>query len=193
MKYYIEITLIPSIDIPVYFLWEKIYQQIHLALVEAQDKEGKVKIGVSFPEYNAEQHKLGRKLRLFASLANDLKDLTIDKWLSRLMDYVHITTIRGVPEGAQTYGFFKRIQTKSSNARLARRKARRENITVEQALLSMNNHKEQFSNVPYIQMKSQTTGQRYRLMIGYEETEKKSSMKDFTTYGLSSKSSVPIF
>jgi len=193
MKYYIEITLLPAIEIPIYFLWEKVYQQIHLALVEVQDGEGKVHIGASLPEYDAKQHKLGSKLRLLSSSINDLENLKIQKWLSRLTDYIHVSTIRNVPEKIQGYAFFKRIQTKSSNARLARRKAKRDGVSVEEALRVLNKRKEQTSKAPYIRMKSQSTDKRYRLMIGYEEAEQKSNIESFTTYGLSSKTPIPIF
>lgn len=34
MKNYIELTLNPDLETPLYYLWEKLFQQIHLALVE---------------------------------------------------------------------------------------------------------------------------------------------------------------
>jgi len=37
MKWYIDLTLLPESEIPIYFLWEKVYQQLHLALVEQQE------------------------------------------------------------------------------------------------------------------------------------------------------------
>jgi CRISPR-associated endonuclease Csy4 len=193
MKSYLEITLLPSVEIPVYFLWEKVYQQIHLALVEIQDVEGKVKVGSSFPEYDAEQHQLGRKLRLLAESSKELEDLNILKSLSRLTDYVHITRIRDVPKNITDYAFFKRIQTKSSNARLAKRKAKREGISYGQALQILDKHKEQTSKAPYINIKSLSSDKRYRLMIDCVSTEQSCNTKSFSTYGLSAKSCVPIF
>ena len=193
MKFYIEITLLPSVEIPIYFLWEKVYQQIHLALVGIQDAEGKINVGSSFPEYNADQYQLGSKLRLLALSQKDLEGLNIHKWLSCLTDYVHITSIRDVPEHSAGYAFFKRIQTKSSNARLARRKAKRGGMSYDQALLVLNKHKEQISKVPYIHIKSLSSDKRYRLMIACVETKQRGNTESFSTYGLSSKSSVPIF
>ncbi len=193
MKFYIEITLLPNVEIPINFLWEKVYQQIHLALVGIQDAKGKVKIGASFPEYDSDRHQLGSKLRLLALSQKDLEGLTIHKWLSRLTDYVHITSIREVPENSAGYAFFKRIQTKSSNARLARRKAKRGGMSYEQALLVLNKHKEQISKAPYIHIKSLSSDKRYRLMIACVEAKQRGNTESFSTYGLSSKSSVPIF
>ena len=50
MKHYIEITLIDNFDINLFSLWSKVFQQIHLGLVEIQDDQGRVSIGLSFPE-----------------------------------------------------------------------------------------------------------------------------------------------
>ncbi len=193
MKYYIEITLLPSVEIPTYFLWEKVYQQIHLCLVEVQNPEGMVSVGLSFPEYDADQYRLGSKLRLLASSVNDLESLKIHTWLSRLADYVHVTSIRDVPEKIRGHVFFKRTQTKSSNPRLAKRKAKREGTSYELALLALHKRKEQNSKAPYIHIKSLSTDKRYRLMIDCVGTGESSNTASFNTFGLSSKSSVPIF
>ena len=51
MRCYQEITLIPNADINRHFLWSKAFQQIHLGLVETQNAQKRVPIGLSFPEY----------------------------------------------------------------------------------------------------------------------------------------------
>lgn len=51
MKFYQELTLLPQDEINIYFLWSKTFQQIHLGLVEMQDDQKRVPIGLSFPEY----------------------------------------------------------------------------------------------------------------------------------------------
>ena len=71
MKHYVEITLLPTDDIGHYFLWSKIYQQLHLALVELTGGQGG-SVGFSFPEYSAKQPRLGRKLRVFAVTESQL-------------------------------------------------------------------------------------------------------------------------
>lgn len=192
MKYYLDITLRPSVDIPIYFLWEKVYQQLHLALVECQDNN-RVDVGVSFPEFDAGQHQLGSKLRLFSEIRETLETLDIHTFLSRLSEDVHITGIRDVPERLDGYAHFKRIQTKNNNARLARRKARREGISENQALAFFENRKECYSVAPFIQMKSHGSGKRYRLIIDRVETDSLQVWEGFSTYGLSSSSSVPLF
>lgn len=194
MKYYIEITLQPSAEIPLHFLWEKLYQQVHLALVEMQEDDGKVAVGVSFPQYDEKRNQLGSTLRLFGLTIQELEQLDLTKWLSRLMDYVHMTTIRDVPANCR-FSLFKRLQPVKSNAkkiRMAKRKAKRENISIEEAFELLGKHKEEIIKAPFINIKSLSSEQRYRLLIG------KMSSKDycqgkFSTYGLSSVATVPIF
>ncbi len=102
----------------------------------------KVKVGVAFPQYDEQQHQLGCKLRLFAPSCELLEKLNIKQWLSRLTDYVHISSIKNVPEKIDSYVVFKRVQLKTSNARLARRKAKRKGITQQQALAYLQEHHE---------------------------------------------------
>jgi CRISPR-associated endonuclease Csy4 len=193
MKCYIEITLLPSEEIPVYFLWEKVYQQLHLALVEVQGMDNRVNIGVSFPHYDAELYQLGCKLRLFADMAVMLDKLNISKWLSRLKDYVHITSVRFTPTHVNRYAVFKRIQPQISNERLARRKAKRDGITLDQALNHFTGRKKALSRMPFIHIKSQSSGKQYCLFIAKEITQHSESSSKFSTYGLSSTNAIPLF
>lgn len=193
MKCYLDITLLSNADIAVYFLWEKLYQQLHLALVESQDTDGKVSVGVAFPEYDSEKNQLGNKLRIFAPSKEILEGLNINKWLSRMSDYVHITSIQEVPDRVEGYAFFKRIQLKSNNDRLARRKARREGIGFEAAITYYEGRKEAYSRAPFIRIKSLNSGKNYHLMITREVAVTQKADQGFSTYGLSSRSSVPVF
>ena len=193
MKSYMDITLLPDAEIPLSFLWEKVYQQVHLAFADNAGAEGKVKVGVAFPEYyeKPEGHPLGDKLRLVASSAEELASLNIPKWLSRLSGYAVFTGIRNVPDRVK-YAHFKRLRPKGNNERLARRKAKREGISYDDALACFAGRQVKLNNAPYVRMKSLSNTNRFRLMIdcvGTEETR----MKGFDSYGLSAKSSVPIF
>jgi CRISPR-associated endonuclease Csy4 len=192
MNHYLDITLLPDADIGLHFLWEKVYRQIHLGLVEIQDDNGSVPVGVAFPAYDAQQRLLGNKLRLLANSEALLERFNAAQWLSRLSDYVHLTGIRRVPEGIRAYACYARIQPKSSKTRLARRKARREHIDYEQALAALENFSERRADAPYVWMNSQTNGERFCLFIGY--TEKTELIQTgFSAYGLSRESSVPVF
>lgn len=192
MKVYLEITIKPQPEIPLYFLWEKVYQQIHLALVEAQGENGKVSVGISFPGYDACQFQLGCKLRLFALNMEELEKLYINKWLNRLRDYVHVKGIEPVPGKVDGHTCFKHLKLKGNKQKLARRRAKRKSETFEQALAYFDNFKEQSSRLPYINMISQTNGHRFRLFV--EKLTKEQPRKGFfSCYGLSGTTTVPMF
>ncbi|MDR4520340.1 MAG: type I-F CRISPR-associated endoribonuclease Cas6/Csy4, partial [Nitrosomonas sp.] len=138
MRCYQEITLIPNADINRHFLWSKTFQQIHLGLVEMQDDQKRVPIGLSFPEYKMGEKFgiLGSKLRLFAADEAALTRFDVARRLNRLSDYVHCTGIRPVPDAVKGYAVYQREQPKTSKERLARRYAKRHNMDYEAALNS---------------------------------------------------------
>ena len=202
MKYYQEITLIDQAEISSYFIWSKLYTQLHIALAEIKDTNNKVNIGVSFPQYlfekedkNSKVH-LGKKLRLFAQNEADLKKLDFKKWLDRLTDYVHITSIREVPENIKGYAIYKRKQVKTNAERLARHRVKRGDIGFDEAFARYSNVITT-TDLPYIQMLSLSTSdeqdkKRFKLFIE-KRSIGQSESQVFSTYGLSSESSVPEF
>lgn len=192
VKYYIDITLLPSSDVGLYFLWEKIFGQLHLDLTNMLDPDGVGNIGISLPDYNAEKNQIGSRLRLLSYDSTTLEELNISNGLKCFADYVHITGIRDVPSKIKTYARYKRQQPKSSNARLARRKAKRGGIEYADALRLISSHTEEQVRTPYINMNSQSTGRRFRLFI-VQEIMEKSIDEGFSSYGLSSISTVPVF
>ena len=191
MKYYQEITLIPDAEIPPDFLWTKVYAQIHLAFADRENIDHKQIYGVSFPEYADES--MGEKARVFAPEEADLKKLDLKKALRRLSDYVHITSIREVPESkVKGYVKFARYQPDSSIARKARRYAKRHPEVTEKAAFKMLKQREEKNDLPFIQLKSLSTGQTFNLFVKKEE-KKEEGQGGFTTYGLSKGAAVPEF
>ena len=200
MNYYIEVTLMENDQFSPYELWSQLYPQLHLALVEAKNADNKVSIGFSFPQYRFHQDKgvgfIGTKLRLFAESEADLKKLDIRRWLERLEDYVHVTSIREVPNDIKNYAIYKRKQVKTNAQRLARHRVKRGDIGFDEALARYSNVVTT-TNMPYIEMKSLSTSdqqseKRFKLFIEKQSAEK-SATQVFSTYGLSSVSSVPEF
>lgn len=199
MKYYQEITLIDQAEISPYFIWSKFYTQLHIAFAEIKDTSDKVNIGVSFPQYIFKEKTedknvkvdLGKKLRLFAQNEADLTKLDIKKWLDRLTDYVHVTSIREVPENIKSYALYKRKQVKTNAERLARHRVKRGDIGFDEALARYR-HVVTTTDLPFIQMKSLTSDKMFKLFIEKRSIEQ-SETQVFSTYGLSSESSVPEF
>ena len=205
MHYYIELTLIKDSEISPYFIWSKLYTQLHLALVEMQDANAQVPIGVSFPEYKVGESKgkklmlLGSKLRIFAQDEATLSKLNLPKWLARLEDYIHIKSIKPVPENVQNHLLVSRYRPKSNIESVARRIVKRKQITLEQAMEYLNTvdeakklkgYKQNWEPFPYIQLKSLSGKQDFSLCISQTMVDEIKG-GDFSTYGLSSQSTVP--
>ena len=204
MKSYLEITLLPNPEVGVNFLWSKVFQQIHLALVEMQDNQRQVPIGLSFPEYviGEKYSLLGSKLRLFANDEAMLNQFDAVKWLARLSDYVHCTSIRPVPQKIIGYAIYQREQPKTNPERLARRYARRlaerekraeVDADYETALTRYSKRHRQTINSPFIQLKSLSSENNFCLWIKKVPIDVQSSTTQFSSYGLSSISTLPEF
>ena len=209
MKHYLEITLLPNNELNLLNLWSSVFQQIHLGLVEMQDGENTVPIGLSLPEYKMGERFgiLGGKLRLFAPDESALAQFDAVKWLSRLSDYVHCTGIRTVPEKLAGHAIYKRVQPKNNPERLARRYAKRHNLDLDSALNETVNlrgdagYPTEFRycdmpkpelGLPYIRLKSLSGGQSFCLWI--EKTSAAQPMAGgFSCYGLSTSATVPEF
>jgi len=194
MRFYCEISLLPNPEVNLNFLWSKVFQQIHLGLVEMQDNQKRVPIGVSFPEYviGEKYSVLGGKLRLFAQNEITLARFDATKWLNRLSDYVHCTSIRPLPERLKGYAIYQREQPKTSKERLARRYASRHNIDYDTALLRYSEMAYKLIPTPFIRLKSLSSDNTFCLWIK-KTTVAESSGDTFSSYGLSTSASVPEF
>ncbi len=196
MKYYQDITLIPDAETHIGFIWHKVFQQIHIALADNKLPDGSSAIAVSFPEYKKTGFPLGGKLRLFAPTEEQLKQLDVEKWLSRLQDYSHVKPIHSVPEVSE-YACFRRKAVKSPEKKaelLAKHLQKPLEDVVhyrkEQGLLKA-------CDLPYIQMESQkktTTGQKNRFRLFIEQTFSEYPVSGtFDCYGLSKTATIPWF
>lgn len=214
MNYYLEITLLPNYEINLFSLWSKTFQQIHLGLVERQDAQKRVPIGLSFPEYKMGEKfgVLGSKLRLFAADEAALTRFDVVRRLSRLSDYVHCTGIRPVPDSVKGYAVYQREQLKTGRERLARRYAKRHNLDYEIAfngrvelsarhdnatecermLMSYSEMPHKTITTPFIRLKSLSNGNTFCLWIKKADVENHSD-GTFTAYGLSTIATVPEF
>ncbi|GAA5095884.1 type I-F CRISPR-associated endoribonuclease Cas6/Csy4 [Wohlfahrtiimonas larvae] len=193
MKFYIELTLMENKKITMYELWSKIYTQIHLAFVEQKNDVNQICFGVSLPEYRFNEKAnigfLGSKLRIFAKTDEELQVLDLSKWLSRLMDYVHIQSIKPVPDKVDGYAVYQRHQVKGNPQRLARRYAKRHDVSYEEALKIYQSMDLEMTNLPYVQMKSLSKNQMFKLFIEKTVVDSESTEARFTTYGLNAKDS----
>ncbi len=190
MKYYIEMTLLPGVDIGISFLWEKVFDKLHSGLVEIKDSDHRVPIGVSFPDYDMEKNRLGQKLRLFSQDEAMLKKLNAPKLFRYFDDYIHLKRARLVPKTAK-YAIYQRKQEKGK-VQIAKRIEKREGIDFEKALKNPKKCKKRNVDAPFIYVNSQSTGERFKLFI-VRKNGVAGDKKSFSCYALDPKSSVPEF
>lgn len=210
MKYYQDITLLPDADITLGFLWQKVYQQVHIALVEQKVDEQHSDIAVSFPEFRERGFPLGSKLRVLAKEEAQLKKIDLAKHLARLQDYIHLKSIQPVP-ASNSWVAFVRKHIKGQ--------ARRDKDTLEKAVLWSKKSGQSFkeclrqlqmsqpkagSKLPFVWMESQETkannpagSARFPLFIERIDLNEKQE-GFFNCYGLSAEcgaqlTSVPHF
>lgn len=199
--FYRELTCLPGEEISTGFVMSRVMTQVHLALVESQvqdNDQSYSRVGLAFPGYaittvrtGETKVRIGDKLRLFGESEESLDELRLEHWLRRLLDYVHVTSTRQ-PKSIEEFVKFRRIQTKSSAARLARRQTRRSGKPASQIETELATFEERRLELPYIDLGSQSSGRRFRLFVRREESAE-SSLWRFSTYGLSSTTSVPSF
>jgi len=196
MRYYLEINLLKQAEISMYFVWSKVFTQLHLAFVECKDQDDKIPIGISFPDYMFDSEKefgmLGSKIRLFADDKMALIKLDLSKWLNRLQDYLQLSDIQEVPQNmVKEYAVFSRKQIKSNPERLARRRAKKDpSISFQEALKRY--QKSDSTNLPYIQVNSLSSSNSFRLFVERKISETE-NQGYFSCYGLSNNATVPIF
>ena len=198
MRYYQEITLLPSQDISLSFLWRKVFNQIHIGLVEMKDEENHSPIGVSFPEYLSpsdaikynKKMGIGKKLRVFAEDIALLESMNIQKLLNRFLDYVHITGIRPVPDKVKGYAVYRRVHAIKSVPQKARRFAKRNSVSYEEAEARFQSPGKIV--LPFIPMKSVSNSNSFFLFINRDERNQ-STNGSFGLYGLSAETTVPEF
>lgn len=181
MNYYQEITLLPSPEISQYFLWQKIFQPLHMLMVETKSKSQEHWVSVSFPKYTSKG--LGDKLRIFAINEQALDAFGLKNALRKFEDYVHITGIRSVPDSVVGQTVFKRHHSKQKNLSYARRYAKYRNMDIEEAFEHLNQKPKK--SLPFINLKSLSTGQNMRIFIEQIEEPLKTSQEwKFNAYGL---------
>lgn len=169
MEHYQDITLLPDAEANLGFLWQKVFQQVHIALAEHKIGENSSAIALSIPGYHNDKSRkafpLGSQLRLFAS-QEKLEALNVGQWLSRLTDYVHIKSIKPVPNDVKQYACFKRKHLKgvSSTEKKIERKAKhistKFGVDYEECLQELvNKHPPADSELPFITIARNKAGE----------------------------------
>lgn len=184
MDHYVEIRLLPDPEFQETFLMNALFAKLHRALTS----EGKGEIGVSFPRFNKN---LGDTMRLHGKHPA-LERIMQISWLKSFRDHIFVSDILTVPENRQ-HRLVRRLQTKSSVERLYRRSVKKGWLTTEEADNKIKTNSERHCKAPYVQLKSSSTGQRFRLFIVHEKIMNDAMDGTFSSYGLSNTATIPWF
>lgn len=185
--HYVDLTVVPDAETGVAPLMGALYDRLHRALVQQRIDE----LGVSFPQYSVIPRNLGDTLRLHGS-ETGLNSFLGSDWLRGLRDHVRSTGVATAPVGVphRTVG---RRQFKSNVERLRRRRMKRKGETAEQAARAIPDSAAEKPTLPYVHLRSLSTGQPYCLFIELGPLRPEPAEGRFNTYGLGEGSTVPWF
>lgn len=187
MDQYQDIKLLPDPEFSAPMLMNALFAKLHRALVAIDSTE----IGVSFPGVDQKSPRLGDTLRLHGSISA-LKNLQAQDWLRGMRDHVEVAEVAPVPAGSG-YCRVRRVQVKSSAERIRRRYFRRHpGVTESDAQGLIPDSVEKRVNLPYLQLKSDSTDQRFRLFVEHMPQSQPVS-GSFNSYALSTDATVPWF
>jgi CRISPR-associated endonuclease Csy4 len=184
MDHYIEIRILPDPEFSSITLLEALFAKLHRALGALAEGE----IGISFPHAGKT---LGDRLRLHGSKAA-LSKLEAHPWCKGLGDNTEHSGILPIPTPVQ-YRTVRRVQLKSNAERLRRRSVKKGWLSEEEACQRIPYSAEKRSSLPFIRLKSLSTGQFFLLFIEQGPIQSTPTSGVFSAYGLSATATIPWF
>jgi CRISPR-associated endonuclease Csy4 len=187
MDAYIELQLLPDPEFPAAMLMNALFAKLHRGLVA----NGAGRIGISFPDVDKKAGKFGNRLRLHGQ-ASDLEMQMASNWLQGMRDHISLMAMQPVPENAK-HRIVRRVQAQSSPERLRRRIIKRKGLSADEARQAIPDSTAVRLNLPYLEVSSHSTQQKFRLFIEHLPLQTTSSQGTFSAYGLSNDASIPWF
>lgn len=189
MDHYLDICLRPDPDFPAAILMGALYSKLHRALHDLNADD----IGVSFPDHKtgARARTPGDRLRLHGRQAR-LEQLMAMTWLTGMRDHVMLEAIQSVPTEAK-YRVVRRRQFNTGSPSRAKRYAQRHSIEFEEAQRLMETPAARQITLPFVQVSSRSSGQRFALFIEHGQPQLQPVPGCFNHYGLSREATVPWF
>ena len=188
--HYIDITLLPDPEFSQPHLLGALVAKLHRALVQGQTTD----IGVSYPQHIGQpltKRTLGSVLRLHGT-PHALQRLMEQDWLKGMRDHTQASELRPAPTDAQHRTVHRR-QFKTNVDRLRRRRMQRKGETAEQAAAAIPNTVERRPDLPFVQLRSTSTGQPFYLFVDHGPLLPAAVTGAFNTYGLGQEASIPWF
>jgi CRISPR-associated endonuclease Csy4 len=187
MDHYLEIRLLPDPEFKGTVLMNALFAKLHRALYDLNSAS----IGISFPGFDPRRPSLGDRLRLHGTYG-ELQRLMEMQWLTGMRDHSHLHGPVSVPDKV-SHRMVRRVQVKSSPERLRRRLAKRKGLSMEDACRAIPQQMAVRLDLPYVTIKSRSTGQDFRLFIDQSPPVEQATNGTFNHYGLSSTATVPWF
>lgn len=184
MEFYFQLQMIPQQELPAEILMADAFLLIHKAVAKLEENS----IGVSFPRFD---RTLGDLIRLHGSKAS-LEGLYHELIRCKIDDYTKLSQLLAVPSRCE-HRCVKRVQVKSSSERLRRRSLKKGWLTEENALVAIPEEREKRTHLPFLKMRSCSSRHPFRLFIEHGPILYEPLLGPFSSYGLSSKSTVPWF
>jgi CRISPR-associated endonuclease Csy4 len=184
VDYFVNIDLLNLQEFKQTTIMSLLVGRLHSALSEWKTSS----IGISFP---SAQINLGTRLRIHGS-KQDLENLFSKDWLRPINDFIVISQLLPVPVNCR-YKVVKRVQSKSNPERIYRRSVKNGKINPSQVKEILSNGKAKLLNLPYVELKSYSTGQNFKLFIEQGDSMEQPQKGDFSLYGLSNTATVPWF
>lgn len=188
--HYTDITLLPDPEFSQAHLLGALVAKLHRALAQQKSTD----IGVSYPQHVAHppiRRTLGPTLRLHGT-PDALQRLFSQGWLKGMRDHTQVGDVYPVPSDAQ-YRSVRRRQFKTNVDRLRRRRMQRKGETAEQAAAAIPDDVERHPDLPFVQLRSSSSGQTFCLFIEHGPLLNEPVPGSFNAYGLGKGASVPWF
>ncbi|WP_158291719.1 type I-F CRISPR-associated endoribonuclease Cas6/Csy4 [Lampropedia puyangensis] len=183
IDHYLDIQVHPSSELQTNTLMAQLFSKVHVWLAA----HGQGRMGVSFPNM---QLTPGDVLRMHGSAA-DLTRFVGADWRQNLALWTSIGAIAAVPDGARHVRVM-RVQRKSAH-NMRQRAMRRHGLSLEEATARIPDQPRFYSKLPYLIIKSSSTGQRLSLYL-QQEAIATATPGGFSAYGLSQQgATVPWF
>ena len=187
MDAFVDIRLMPDPEFSPTTLMNALFSKLHRGLAGF----GEGTIGVSFPDVRERTHSLGSRMRLHGT-ANTLQRFMETEWLSGMRDHVTSAPPAKVPPETR-HQVVRRVQAKSNPERLRRRLIARKGISEEDARTAIPDNCAETLDLPFVVLRSNSTGQQFRLFIEHLPPQDQAQAGVFSAYGLSPETTVPCF
>ena len=185
MDHYIDIKILPDLEITAPVLMNNLFAKFHRAMSSSCNGD----IAASFPNHNG---LLGDTLRLHGTRLH-LEQLMSLSWMKGLRDYTQIEKgISLLPEEILGHRTVSRVQKKSPR-NIRNRSIAKGWLTEEEALARYPDHNQEKSDLPYLQIKSLSNQNMMRIYVQHGDIVETATLGRYSSYGFSRHATIPWF